>query len=437
MEPVQDRLVLQDEEARFLIKKFGHPLYVLDESIFRAGVRRYRAAFESVYSDSELTFASKANSTLALLAIAAQEGCRIDCASEGELRAALAAGVPPDRIHLHGNCKSESEIDFAVSSKVSQIVVDNREELEYLASLSRPLPDLLLRITPSVDPETNIKIRTGQGDTKFGFCLASGAADSAVDFCLEKGLPLVGLHCHVGSQLMNPEAQINGGRIIAGFASKLLKTKGWRAKVINTGGGMGVAYKPEDKPLAVEDYCRRLVDGIKQEMEDSGLTPQLVQEPGRSLVAMAGVTLYEVGVVKEVVYEGGSRTYACVHGGLADNPRPALYGSTYPLVHVAGTPREMAEDAVFTVSGRHCETDLLFADVNLPRDLQKGDLIQVLATGAYNSVMASQYNRYPRPRTVMKRLSGAWDIVQESDSWQDMFSREVMPSDLLTLPITN
>lgn len=432
MEPVQDRLVLGDEEARFLGREFGHPLYVLDEAIFRAGIRRYKAAFEAVHSNCELTFASKANSTLALLAIAAQEGCRIDCASEGELRAALAAGVPSDRIHLHGNCKSESEIDFAVSCGVSQIVVDNKEELEYLASLAGPLPKLLLRIAPSVDPETNIKIRTGQGDTKFGFCMASGSAEAAVDFCLEKGLPLIGLHCHVGSQLMNPEAQLNGGRIIARFAARMLRDKGWKAEVINSGGGMGVSYKPEDQPLSVEEYCQRLVEGISQELVGTGLDPQLVQEPGRSLVAYAGLTLYQVGVVKEVVFEGGGRTYACVHGGLADNPRPALYGSTYPLVHVPAQPRPLVDSKVFTVSGRHCETDLLFADVSFPRDLQKGDLIQVLVTGAYNAVMASQYNRYPRPRAVMQRLSGAWEVVQESDSWQDIFARENLPPDLLT-----
>lgn len=437
MEPVQDRLVLEDEEARFLAKEFGHPLYVLDEAIFRNGIRRYKAAFEAAWPNCELTYASKANSTLALLAIAAQEGCRIDCASEGELRAALAAGVPADRIHLHGNCKRESELDFALSCGVSQIVVDNREELEYLGSVKASLPELLLRIAPAVDPETNIKISTGQSDTKFGFCMADGAAEAAVDYCLERNLPLVGLHCHVGSQLMNPEAQINGGRILARFAARMLKEKGWKAKVLNPGGGMGVSYRPQDHPMLVEDYCQILAAGILQELEGTGLEPQLVQEPGRSLVAPAGLTLYQVGAVKRVVFEGGSRTYACVHGGLADNPRPALYGASHPVTHVAQLPRESADAAIFTVSGRHCETDLLFADVSLPGDLKKGDFLQVLLTGAYNACMASQYNRYPRPRAVMKRLSGAWEIVQESDSWEDIFARENLPSDLQTQPCTD
>ncbi len=422
---------MEDDEARSLVKEFGHPLYVLDEAIFRSAIRRYKTAFESVWPSCELTFASKANSTLAVLAIAAQEGCRIDCASEGELRAAMLAGVPTRRIHLHGSCKSHSEIDFALKAGVSQIVVDNQEELEYLAGQNLPLPQLLLRLAPGVDPETNIKIATGQGDTKFGFSMSSGAAEKAVDYCLEHSLPLIGVHCHVGSQLMNPEAQINGGRILAKFAARMLRDKGWKAAVINTGGGMGVAYRPEDQPLSVEEYCSRLAGGIREELMGTDLDPQLVQEPGRSLIARAGLTLYQVGVVKEAVFEEGSRTFASVHGGLADNPRPALYGSTYPLKHVAAQPRETVEERVFTISGRHCETDLLFQDVKLPADLQKGDLIQVLVTGAYNMTMSSQYNRYPRPRAVIRRLSGTWEVVQEADSWQEIFSREYLPPDLL------
>lgn len=431
MEPVQERLVLPEDVARFLVEEYGHPLYVLDEATFRSAIQRYRAAFDSAWTNNELTYASKANSTLAVLAIACQEGCRIDCASEGELRAALKAGVPAERIHLHGNCKSQEELEFAVRVGVSQIVVDNHEELLELSRIEGRLPNLLLRLAPGVDPETNIKIATGQGDTKFGFSMTNGAAEEAVEFCLNHELPLKGLHCHVGSQLMNPEAQIKGGRILAQFAARMLKEKGWKAEILNPGGGMGVAYKPDDSPLTVEDYCQSLAQGIRDELEGTGLEPQLVQEPGRSLIARAGLTLYKVGVVKEAEFAGGTRVYASVHGGLADNPRPALYGSTYPLVHVPGKPRPKAENKVFTVSGRHCETDLLFADVSLPGDLQKGDLIQVLVTGAYNASMASQYNRYPRPRSVMRRLSGAWEVVQEADSWQEIFSREYLPPDLL------
>lgn len=430
MEPVRDRFVLQEEEARRLASEFGHPLYVVDEAFFRARIRRYRTAFATAAKDWELTYASKANSCLAILAIAAQEGCRIDCASEGELKAAILAGVPPSRIHLHGCCKSEAEIRFAIIQSVSQIVVDNKEELELLASLGLTLPDLLLRIAPGVDPKTNVKMATGQADTKFGFCMADGAAERAALFCIEHGLPLVGFHCHVGSQLMEPSAQLKGARALARFAVRLHAECGLKVRVINAGGGMGVPYKEEDTPLAIEDYCRLLVQGIEEELTGSGISPQIVQEPGRSLIAPAGLTLYEVGAVKKAVFEGGERTYACVHGGLADNPRPALYGAHYPLVHVSCDGRKTLETGTFTVSGRHCETDLLFADVSLPRDLKKGDLIQVLCTGAYNSAMASQYNRYPRPATLLKRLDGSYQVVQAADTWLEMFARERLPSDL-------
>lgn len=425
--------MLEAEEARSLVADFGHPLYVIDEDTFRRRIRRYQAAFAAASDDWELTFASKANSALAVLAIACQEGCRIDCASEGELRAALMAGVPASRIHLHGSCKSEQEILFAISVGVSQIVVDNQDELEFLAGCGRDLPDLILRIAPGVDPKTNAKMATGQADTKFGFCMADGAAETAVIFCLEKGLPLVGFHCHVGSQLMDPTAQIVGARVIARFAARLKEAHGWEAKVINPGGGMGVPYRDEDEPLSMEEYCQRLVDGISDELKGSGLSPQLVQEPGRSLIAPCGLTLYEVGAVKRAVFEEGERIYACVHGGLADNPRPALYGASYPLVHVSGDGRDSAPNGTFTVSGRHCETDLLFPDVNLPRDLRKGDLIQVLCTGAYNSSMASQYNRYPRPAMLLRRPDGSFEVVQTADTWQEMFSREHLPEDLAPL----
>lgn len=419
-----------------LVSEFGHPLYVVDEASFRGRIRRYRAAFAAAAEDWELTYASKANSCLAVLAIAAQEGCRIDCASEGELKAAILAGVPPSRIHLHGCCKSEEEIRFAIRQGVSQIVVDNREELELLASCGLPLPDLLLRIAPGVDPKTNFKMSTGQADTKFGFCMADGAAEAAALFCIERGLPLIGFHCHVGSQLMEPTAQLKGARALARFAVRLKAERGLEVRVINAGGGMGVPYKEDDSPLAIDDYCRLLVEGIKEELAGSGLVPQIVQEPGRSLIAPAGLTLYQVGVVKKAVFEGGERIYACVHGGLADNPRPALYGAQYPLVHVSGDGRETEATGTFTVSGRHCETDLLFADVTLPRDLKRGDLIQVLCTGAYNSAMASQYNRYPRPATVLKRLDGSYEVVQAADTWLEMFAREHLPVSLNPYPDT-
>lgn len=410
--------------------QYGTPLYVLDEAHFRERIRTYLRTFKSAYANSELTFASKANSTLAVLAIAHQEGCLIDVASEGEFRAALAAGVPASRCHMHGNNKSKAEIEFAFEERISQIVVDNFSEIEVIAAMSRAkgfCPELILRLAPGVDPKTHAKISTGQADTKFGFNIADGSAERATVRCLELDLPLKGYHCHVGSQLLDAEAQVGGGELITGFAVQMKQKHGFAAEVINFGGGLGVHYVEGQEPIDVETYTKQVVGAVLKALEGSGLTPKLTQEPGRSLIAESGVTLYRVGVKKTVpVPEIGSRTYLCVDGGLSDNPRPALYGSKYE-VRVLG--KQGSSRAKFTISGKHCETDLLFPDVELDAAVEEGDLLQVLCTGGYNSSMASNYNRYPRPATAMIRESGEFALVQRRDDWDEMFAREFVPED--------
>lgn len=433
------RFRLSEVQASAIAEVFGTPTYVIDEAHFRARIRRYRAAFEAAWPGSKLTFASKANSTLAILAIAAQEGCLIDCASEGELRAALAAGVPAKQCHLHGNNKARRELAFAIDKGVAEIVVDNFIEIEAIAQLAqdREIPDLVLRLAPGVDPVTHAKISTGQADTKFGFNIADGAAERAVKLCLEKGLPLVGFHCHVGSQLLDPEAQISGGELISVFAASMKHKYGLVSRLINVGGGLGVRYLDSDHPVQVEEYSRAIADSVRKSIEGSGLDPVLLQEPGRSLVAESGVTLYTVGVVKTVPTKTGFRTYVVVDGGLSDNPRPVMYGAKYTVLRVsASSPSGGYEvgartDGVFTISGKHCETDLLFPDIVLPKDTKVGDLLQVLCTGAYNSSMANNYNRYPRPGTVLIRTDGSFELVQRPDEWPEMFARESVPADIM------
>lgn len=463
--PTDDaRLILDDATATRLAEEFGTPLYVLSESAIRDKIRRYRDSFAAAYPKTEITFASKANSTLSVLQVAGKEGCMIDAASEGELRAAIAAGIPASRCHLHGNFKSESELDFAIVAGVNQIVVDNFEELaqietRYYSRLKIPavpagklgkpaqslaaqewetegggpnlspemeaqraaFPDLVLRLAPGVDPVTHAKISTGQADTKFGFNIADGSAERAVQKCLDAKLPLVGFHCHVGSQLLDPEAQVSGGDILADFAIAMREKLGFVTEVINFGGGLGVHYVKDAKPMAVEDYCRELVAKVAPKLKAAGLEPTLVQEPGRSLIGEAGVTLYRVGNVKTVPSKAvGERTYVVVDGGLSDNPRPALYGSHYSVLPVA----KAGQGKVVTVSGKHCETDTLFSDIELPEDIAAGDLLQVLVTGAYNSSMASNYNRFARPATVMILEDGSFFLVQRRDTWDEMFARE-------------
>jgi diaminopimelate decarboxylase len=409
--------VLTDDRAERLASEFGTPLYVLDEAHLRERARSWKRA----WPHGELSYASKANSTLAVIRIMASEGLSIDVASEGELRAALRAGVDAQECRFHGNNKTRDEVLFAAAAGVGNAIVDNFEELKLWSETGKS-PPLLLRLAPGVDPKTNAKISTGQADTKFGFPISDGQGMSALEAALQRGLNVVGFHCHVGSQLLDPRAQIQGGVQVARFARAAKRQTGFEARIINLGGGLGVRYTDEDVPPHLADYCRELYKAVTEEL-DGELAPELAQEPGRSLVAESGVTLYRVGSVK--VPASGSR-YVIVDGGLSDNPRPALYGSRYKVLAVGAAGPMVAS----RVSGKHCETDLLFDEVDLPQDLGPGRLLQVLCTGAYNSSMASQYNRYPRPATVLIRGDGTPELVQARDDWESMFARERVPEGL-------
>jgi len=434
--PVLDtRFRLSESVAVELAKIYGTPLYVVDEAHLRSRIRNYVSAFRNAYARSEISLASKANSTLALIKIAYQEGCCIDVASEGEFRAALAAGVPGNKCHLHGNNKQIEELEFALAHGIGHIVADSFEEIEVLNVLlndeQRKSTLIVLRLAPGVDPVTHSKISTGQADTKFGFNIADGSAEKAAARCLELGFNLYGFHCHVGSQLLDPEAQRSGGELIAKFAIEMSERHGYKAKYLNVGGGLGVSYTSKDQPMGMDDYCRLIVQTVLGALEGSGIDSVLGQEPGRSLVGESGVTLYRVGVIKTVPSKtAGHRTYVAVDGGLSDNPRPALYGSKYTVERVAPCFGHESESRTVTVSGKHCETDKLFEDVELPSDIAVGDLLQVLCTGAYNSSMASNYNRYQRPATVLLRENGTHTIIQRRDSWEEMIARDIMPDDL-------
>jgi diaminopimelate decarboxylase len=428
---LDEPFVLPDDQIRALAGDFDLPLYVLSEAHLRHRIRRFKAAAEAAWPGAGVSFASKSNSTLAVVAIVLSEGCSIDVASEGELRAAILAGAPTEKCHLHGNCKSWREIEFGADSGVGYIVADSMEELDQLHQLGENCPDIVLRLAPGVDPITHKKIATGQADTKFGLNIADGSAEAGVKKCLQLNLPLIGFHSHVGSQLIDPQAQITGGELCAAFAAKMKKDHGFEAKLINVGGGLGIHYTENDHPMDPEPYCAAISNAIKQELEGTGLTPKLVHEPGRSLVGESGITIYRVGNVKHVPIAGGKRrTYVGVSGGLSDNPRPGLYDGKYRSILTPQEPRELAEMTQVRVSGRHCETDMLFDDVPLPADTQAGDLLQVLCTGAYSSSMASRYNRYLIPPTVLVRENGRNEVIQRPEEFSEMFAREIIPEDL-------
>ncbi|MEI7987143.1 MAG: diaminopimelate decarboxylase [Armatimonadota bacterium] len=440
MNHTDSRFKLTDVQARELCEQFGTPLYVLDERTIRDRFRQYHNALDRVYGRTELSYASKANSTLAVLKIASQEGATIDVASEGELRAAMKAGISASKCHMHGNNKKREELLFALKHGISHIVIDHFGEIAMIAELIEDrrydltqLPyqtDYLLRLAPGVDPKTHARISTGQSDTKFGFNIADGSAEKAVLDCLERGISVDGIHCHVGSQLMDDEAQHAAGEFLAEFAAEMKSKHGVVMSRIIIGGGLGAQYLDDDEPLAIREYCERVVGGMTPILEKAGLEPIIGMEPGRSIVAEAGVTLYTVGAIKTVpIALGSTRTFVAVDGGLSDNPRPSMYDAKYAVVTVQSEAKSESQMTV-TVCGKHCETDSLFVDVKVPSNIQAGDLLQVFTTGAYNSTMANNYNRYPRPGTALIRHNGTYELIVRRDSWEEMFDKETVPGDL-------
>lgn len=459
-DPAHSRLTLDPSLARSLAAQFGTPLYVLSEAILRRRCVRYREAVKATWSDSIVAYASKANSTLSAIAIAAEEGCWIDVASEGELRAASLAGVSPSRCIFHGNNKSPRELLVAIETGVGFLVVDNFVELNrlfgLLESMDEPIvhdagksdeelldaalgrkqnglaarcPNILLRLAPAVDPDTHEKISTGQADTKFGFSIQSGAAEKAVVMCLGLNLPLRGYHCHVGSQLHEPGAQVEGATNISSFALDMaLKHQFW-PRVINVGGGIGVDYLNLENQVDVDAYCQSIAESVIRIFRDQATNITLIHEPGRWMIAEAGVTLYSVGSIKVVpLPSGAEKTYVSVDGGLSDNPRPALYGALYSVEAISQDEMSDADEPVmaeYTVSGKHCETDTLFPRVQLPVGIRDGDLLQVFCTGAYNASMVSNYNRLPRPACVLLPVFGEPKLIVRREEIDEMFSREL------------
>lgn len=407
------RFSLDESTARRLVSEHGTPLYVIGEDHLRRRIRRFVSAWPG-----DVSFASKANTTLAVLKIAHSEGCSIDAASEGELRGALRAGIPAKDCRLHGNNKSLEELSFAIEVGVGKIIVDAYEEIERLRGFSS-VPPLLLRLSPGVDPKTNAKISTGQADSKFGFPLCE--ALQALKLCLDAGLPVIGWHCHVGSQLMTSESQTGAAVALSNVVKEARQQLGFVTKHLNIGGGLGVRYTALDEPVEVGQYCDEILAVLKSALGDD--LPELGMEPGRALIAESCVTVYTVGVVKVAA---SGRTFVAVDGGLSDNPRPALYGSKYDLVWFpAGEHTKTV-----TVSGKHCETDMLFADVEAPVGVKAGDLVQVLCTGAYNASMASNYNGLRRPASVLLRNDGSTVLVQRREAWDEVHQRDLVPEGL-------
>ena len=407
-----------------LAQRYGTPLYVLDEATLRGTASAYRSALASCYPGQALAlYASKANSSLAITAVVASEGLGLDAVSAGELLTAVQGGMPPERIVFHGNNKGLEELKLAVDLGVT-VVADNWLDLEQLALLEPGQPvRLMLRFTPGIECHTHEYIRTGHLDSKFGF--DPDQLEAVLRHLLTcPWARVTGLHAHIGSQIfeLQPHRDLAG---VMADALKLARELGHPVTDLNVGGGLGIRYVASDDPPSIQDWVRTVAEAVAGACQERGLDlPRLLCEPGRSLVATAGVTLYSVGSRKEIP---GIRTYLSVDGGMSDNPRPITYQSQYTAV-LADRPEAEATDTV-TLAGKHCESgDVLLKDLALP-PATTGDVLAVFATGAYNASMASNYNRIPRPAAVLVH-EGEAELVQRREQPEELLRYDVLPERL-------
>ena len=378
-----------------LAAEFGTPAYVYAEDDMRARARTFLEAFRARTERFEVIYAGKAFPCTAVFRLFAEEGLSADVASGGELHLALAAGMDPARLCMHGNNKSPAELDYAIESGVGHIVVDSFDEIERLRGRSQRV---LLRVTPGIEPSTHSFIQTGQVDSKFGFQLDE--VERAVAACADAGLELRGLHAHIGSQIVDVEVFGRLGELLAGMGD-------W--PLLNLGGGLGIAYTADDDPPSIEDYVEALVRHAPDDVT-------VLCEPGRALVGNAGVTLYRVGTIKRIP---DVRTYVAVDGGMSDNLRPMLYGARYE----AEVADRFGGGTLSTIAGMHCESgDVLIRDVEL-NDPRVGDVLVVPATGAYSHSMANNYNAVPRPPVIFCRDGEAREVVRR-ETYEDLTLRD-------------
>lgn len=413
-------LYFAGQDTVALAERYGTPLYLMDEQKIRQHMRTYKQAMaEFLPAGSVPEYASKAFSCRRIYEIAAEEGIHVDVVSPGELYTAKIAGFPMEKCFFHGNNKSDEDIALGMDWGVGCFVLDSFDEIEAVeeAAAARGIVQkVLLRVTPGIDPHTHRKINTGTVDSKFGVALQTGQAMEAVALLLKKPhLSLQGFHCHVGSQLFDIQPLLDGANIMLRFAASVRDTLGYTASIVNLGGGMGVRYVESDPVIDYREKIQELAVCVDALCAELALTPpRMMLEPGRSLVADAGLTLYTVGSVKEVT---DYKNYVSVNGGMTDNPRYTLYGSEYTVINASHADRPA--DYTATLAGRCCESgDIIQRDVKLAKPV-RGDIAAVLTTGAYNYSMASNYNRVPRPPVVFLADGDSY-VAVERESYEHL-----------------
>lgn len=407
-----------------LAREVGTALYVMDEDHIRKQLKDYIQWTRYHWKDVDVVYAGKAFLSLAMIKLVEEEECCLDVSSGGELAFARRANFPSERIYVHGNNKSEEEIIECLEAKVGIIVVDSFEEIERVSRLAVErgmTQDVLVRVTPGIEADTHDFIKTGAEDSKFGFGLNQGLALAAIkEIIAAPGIIFKGVHIHIGSQIYALDSFAAAIKVVVEFISEIHNKTGVEVEVLNTGGGLGIAYGVPDCPSTIKEYGKVIVDGIKEECELHGLrVPKMAVEPGRSIVANAGVTLYTIGTIKEIP---NIRTYVAVDGGMSDNIRTSLYGAHYEafIANKADKPRDM----LGTVVGKHCESgDVVVSDGPLQCP-EVGDILCVAATGAYAHSMSSNYNKQVRPGVVFVK-DGSWRTVVRRETYDDLMRCEV------------
>ena len=408
-----------------LAEKYGTPLYVTDEAKIRSNFREYRAAVEKYFGKESLPlYASKALCYKDIYRIAKDEGIGTDVVSGGELYTALSVGFPSDKIYFHGNNKTEAEIGYALDNNIGGFVVDNFEELEYLnqqAEKRNKLQSILLRLSPGIDPHTHRAVVTGNVDSKFGVAIETGQALEFVKKAIEcKNLVLEGIHCHIGSQIFDKFPFTDAAKNMLDFAVEVKNKLGFTFKKVNLGGGIGVRYTEKHPTVSIDEIFSEVKNELDKMVSERGLeSPIFLFEMGRYCVANAGMTLYTVGSFKQIT---GYKNYVCIDGGMPDNPRYALYQSEYTVYNASriNLPRNITA----SIAGRCCESgDLIGEDMQI-QEFQRGDILAVAVTGAYNYSMASHYNRIPKPAMVSVN-NGIDKLVIKRETYEDILKNEL------------
>jgi diaminopimelate decarboxylase len=421
----QAHLVIGGCDVVDLAEEFGTPLYLFDETTLRQKCREFKDEFTKLYPDTLVVYASKALLNRALALIIKEEGLGLDVVSGGELSIAWSVDFPAENIYFHGNNKTPEELNLAMDFGVGRIVVDNFYELELLNGLARKRrinQNILLRLSPGVDPHTHQHTSTGTTESKFGFPVGTGQAEEAVNQASSaSNLNLLGLHFHLGSPVSDIEPYERAIELVLGFARGMSQKFEFGLGEFDIGGGFAVPYTAESRVPTTADYARTVtgkLDSLISELELD--RPRLIVEPGRAIVARAGVALYKVGAVKEIP---GVKEYVCVDGGMSDNIRPALYGAKYEAL-VANRALEAGRNIV-TIAGKLCESgDILAKDVSLAA-AHPGDIIAIPVCGAYSLPMSSNYNAVPRPAIVMVN-EGRARLIRRRETYQDLMNLDLI-----------